>query len=250
MRAVPGSRVRRCIGSLPVRAVSDMAGLSRAPRGRAVLAATGSQVSRRPGVSAPGGRRGRLTVPARAASQRPGVFGRVGAGGWVIAPAGPVSRRPDASASGGNDAGAVTAPAVGVSRPSGAFRTAGDRGSVTVETAVAFPALVLLLAIAVWGVSVAAAQVACVDAARAAARAAARGEPLPEVRAAAGRAAPRGASVWIRHDARFTRVVVRATVAPPVRTLFPSLRLRAQAVAATEPEGGGRTLPAPAATDP
>jgi hypothetical protein len=121
---------------------------------------------------------------------------------------------------------------------------------VTVETAVAFPALVLLLAIAIWGVSAAAAQVACVDAARAGARAAARGEPLPEVRAAAGRTAPRGASVWIHRDARFTRVVVRATLVPPVRGLFPSLRLRAQAVAATEPEGGARTFPPPPATDP
>lgn len=250
MRAVPGSSVRQCIGSLPVRAVSDMAGLSRAPRGRASLAAAGGQVSRRPSVSAPGGRGGRLTVPARPVSQRPGAVGRIGSGGRLIVPAGWVSRRPDAPASGGDDAGAVTAPAERLSRRSGAFGATGDRGSVTAETAVAFPALVLLLAIAIWGVSVAAAQVACVDAARAAARAAARGEPLAEVRAAAGRAAPRGASVWIRQDARFTRVVVRVTVAPPVRSLFPSLRLRAQAVAATEPEGGARTLRAPPATDP
>jgi TadE-like protein len=108
---------------------------------------------------------------------------------------------------------------------------------VTVETAVAFPALILLLATAVWGVSAAAAQVACVDAARAGARAAARGEPLSEVRAVARRAAPPGASVWIGRDARSTRVVVRASVRPPVRGLFPALRLSAQAAAATEPEG-------------
>ncbi|GAA4632757.1 hypothetical protein GCM10023196_067550 [Actinoallomurus vinaceus] len=112
---------------------------------------------------------------------------------------------------------------------------------MTVETAVAFPALVLILAIAMWGVSAAAAQVACVDAARAGARAAARGEPLAEVRAAARRAAPPGASVWIDRDPRTTRVVVRAVVSPPVRSLFPSLRLRAQAAAATEPEGGTQT---------
>ena len=81
---------------------------------------------------------------------------------------------------------------------------------MTVETAVAFPALVLLLAVAMWGVSAAAAQVACVDAARAGARAAARGEPLPEVRAAARRAAPAGAHVSIDRDRRFTRVLVTA----------------------------------------
>ncbi|MCO6007123.1 hypothetical protein NE236_19255 [Actinoallomurus purpureus] len=115
---------------------------------------------------------------------------------------------------------------------------------MTVETAVAFPALVLLFATAIWGVSAAAAQVACVDAARAGARAAARGEPLAAVRAAARRAAPPGASVWIRRDPRFTRVVVRATVSSPIRSLFPPLRLRDQAVAATEPEGNAQTLPA------
>jgi TadE-like protein len=107
---------------------------------------------------------------------------------------------------------------------------------VTVETAVAFPALVLLLAIALWGVNAAAAQVACVDAARAGARAAARGESLAEVRAATRRAAPPGASVSINRDRRFTHVRVRATVGSPVRRLFPPLRLRAQAIAATEPE--------------
>ncbi|MCO5970044.1 TadE family type IV pilus minor pilin [Actinoallomurus soli] len=115
---------------------------------------------------------------------------------------------------------------------------------MTVETAVAFPALVLLLAVALWGVSSAAAQVACVDAARAGARAAARGEPLDEVRVAARRAAPPGAQVSVTRDPHFTRVLVRATVAPPARRLFPPLRLRAQAVAATEPEGGGESMPA------
>ncbi|WP_433178472.1 TadE family type IV pilus minor pilin [Actinoallomurus sp. CA-150999] len=112
---------------------------------------------------------------------------------------------------------------------------------MTAETAVAFPALVLILATAMWGVSAAAAQVACVDAARAGARAAARGEPMSEVRAAARSAAPSGASVWIHRDSRITRVVVRATVSPPVRSLFPPLKLRAQVATATEPEGGTQT---------
>jgi TadE-like protein len=136
----------------------------------------------------------------------------------------------------------VTGPASAV-RERGRVGPGGDRGSVTAETAVAFPALVLILATAMWGVSAAAAQVACVDAARAGARAAARGEPMTEVRAAARRAAPPGASVWIHRDSRVTRVVVRATVSPPVRRLFPPLKLRAQAAAATEPEGGAQTPP-------
>src|SRR5690349_3370094 len=95
--------------------------------------------------------------------------------------------------------------------------TRDQRGSVTVEIAVAFPALVAVLAVAVWGVSAAAVQVACVDAARAGARAAARGEALPAVRSAVRRAAPHGARIDIVRDPSVTRVTVRAVVRSPVR---------------------------------
>jgi hypothetical protein len=115
---------------------------------------------------------------------------------------------------------------------------ARQRGSITAETAVAFPALVVVLATALWGVSAAAAQVACVDAARAGARAAARGEPPPEVRAEVLRAAPPNADVSLTRDPTTTRVVVRAEARSLLKDLFPPLRLRAQAVAATEPESG------------
>jgi hypothetical protein len=115
----------------------------------------------------------------------------------------------------------------------------GQRGSITAETAVAFPALVVVLATALWGVSAAAAQVACVDAARAGARAAARGEPQTEVRAAVLRAAPPRANVSLSRDPVTTRVVVQAEARPLLKGLFPPLKLRAQAIAATEPEGGG-----------
>jgi len=114
----------------------------------------------------------------------------------------------------------------------------GQRGSVTAETAVAFPALVVILAVALWGVSAAAAEVACVDAARAGARAAARGEPETAVRAAVLQAAPPNAHVVLSRDPAITRVVVQAEVRPPLKALFPALRLHAQAVAATEPKGG------------
>lgn len=115
----------------------------------------------------------------------------------------------------------------------------GQRGSVTAETAVAFPALVVILVVALWGVSAAAAQVACVDAARAGARAAARGEPQMEVRAAVLRAAPPRARVSLSRGPLTTTVVVQAEARPPLKGLFPALRLRAQAVAATEPDGVG-----------
>jgi hypothetical protein len=105
---------------------------------------------------------------------------------------------------------------------------------------VALPALVVVLAVALWGVSAAAAQVACVDAARAGARAAARGEPQAEVRAAVRRAAPSQARVVLSRDHFTTKVVVEAEARSPLKRLFPALRLRAQAIAATEPEGTGR----------
>jgi hypothetical protein len=100
---------------------------------------------------------------------------------------------------------------------------------------VAFPALVTVLAIALWGVSAAAAQLACVDAARAGARAAARGEPSAAVRAAVLQAAPPNAHVSMSHDELTTRVIVQAEARPPLRGLLPPLRLHAEAVAATEP---------------
>lgn len=102
----------------------------------------------------------------------------------------------------------------------------------------AFPALIVVLAAALWGVSAAAAQVACVDAARAGARAAARGEPPAEVRAAVLRAAPPEAQVTVSRDPRTVRVVVRAAARSPLKSLLPPLKLRAQAVAATEPTDG------------
>jgi hypothetical protein len=138
----------------------------------------------------------------------------------------PVVRRP------GRDTLAVEGPGSAGRR---------QRGSVTAETAVAFPALVVVLAVALWGVSAAAAQVACVDAARAGARAAARGEPQSEVRAAVLRAAPPRAHVTLSHDPATARVVVRAEAQPPLKGLFPALKLSAQAIAATEPEGGTST---------
>jgi hypothetical protein len=119
----------------------------------------------------------------------------------------------------------------------------GQRGSITAETAVAFPALVIVLVVALWGVGAAAAQVACVDAARAGARAAARGEPETEVRTAVRQAAPANAHVTVSRTPATTTVVVTAQTRPPLKALFPALRLRAQAVAATEPEGSDTPTP-------
>jgi hypothetical protein len=106
---------------------------------------------------------------------------------------------------------------------------------VTAEIAVALPALVLIIAIALWGVSVAAAHVACVDAARAGARAAARGEPMSAVRAAVIQGAPSGARVATRRDGDLTEVDVRVEIRAPALSGLPPLVVREHAVAATEP---------------
>ncbi|MGW7436266.1 TadE family type IV pilus minor pilin, partial [Streptomyces sp. NPDC054849] len=68
-------------------------------------------------------------------------------------------------------------------------RATADRGYVTAEAALVIPALVLFAALLVWALMAAAAQIRCVDAARAGARAASRSEPA-EVAVAAARAGP------------------------------------------------------------
>ncbi|MCW2904709.1 MAG: hypothetical protein JWO67_6974 [Streptosporangiaceae bacterium] len=112
---------------------------------------------------------------------------------------------------------------------------ARDRGSATAEIAVALPALVLVTVAAIWGVTVASADVRCVDAVRLGARAAARGEPLPAVRTVVAQAAPEGATVGVDRSAGQTRVEVTVAVRAPILSGLPALTLRAHAVAATEP---------------
>lgn len=72
-----------------------------------------------------------------------------------------------------------------------------DAGSVTAEFALLLPAVVVLLALALGAVRVVVTQVQCVDAARAAARAAARGESLDVVERVARAAGPAGARVRV-----------------------------------------------------
>jgi hypothetical protein len=114
-----------------------------------------------------------------------------------------------------------------------------ERGSVTAEIAVALPALVLVIAVALWGVSAATAQVACVDAARAGARAAARGEPLPAVRAAVIRSAPGGARVTTSRAGDLVEVEVSVELHAPALSRLPPLVVREHAVAAAEPGVSG-----------
>ena len=68
---------------------------------------------------------------------------------------------------------------------------------VTAELAVAIPSVVLVLALCLVAVNAAAEQIRCVDAARIASRAAARGDDLARVRSLAEQAAPSGARVEV-----------------------------------------------------
>ena len=87
-----------------------------------------------------------------------------------------------------------------------------DTGAVSAETALAMPAVALLMALVVAVGTVVVAQVQCVDAARAGARLAARGEEPGRVTQAARAAGPRGATVRVARRASQVSVVVQAQV--------------------------------------
>jgi hypothetical protein len=107
-----------------------------------------------------------------------------------------------------------------------------DRGSVTVELAVALPVIVLLLLAGLSAVDAVATKMRCVDAAREAVRAEARGEPG----AAAGqRAAPGGASVQVSGGGDTVSATVAVTVRP-FGSALPGFVVASTAVAAREPE--------------
>ncbi|MFJ2743561.1 TadE family type IV pilus minor pilin [Streptomyces sp. NPDC087440] len=110
-------------------------------------------------------------------------------------------------------------------------RRGADRGYVTAEAAMALPVLVLFGMALVWALLAAAAQIQCVDAARAGARAAARQEARAAAEAVARQAAPDGAKVGFRREGDLVRVVVEAPAPGPGPL---GLTLRAEAVALAE----------------
>lgn len=105
----------------------------------------------------------------------------------------------------------------------------------TAEIAVALPTLVLVTAIALWGLTAASVQLNCTDAARTGARAAARGESLAAVRELVVKAVPREAEVRVSRNQATVHVDVSVPVRPPAAAGLPPLTVRAHAVAATEP---------------
>ena len=100
----------------------------------------------------------------------------------------------------------------------------------TVEAAFAIVALVAVLAVCMAGLTALSMQVRCIDAAREAARLAARGD---DGSAAARAIAPGQSVVDVRRDGQF--LVARVTARSP---LLPGLEIAGEAMAATEHHTG------------
>lgn len=106
-----------------------------------------------------------------------------------------------------------------------------DRGSVTVELVAALPVLVTLMLVGLSGVVVSTQHLRCVDAARDAALAGARGDDVGQ---AARRSLPGAEEVAVTRDGDLLRVVVRARIRP-FGDRTPALIVEGTAVAAVEP---------------
>ncbi|WP_190016969.1 TadE family type IV pilus minor pilin [Streptomyces lucensis] len=102
---------------------------------------------------------------------------------------------------------------------------------MTAEAAVVLSVLVAFTMALVWGLLAVAAQIQCVDAARAGARAAARQDRADAVVMVARDAAPRGARVTVRREDDKVRVTVVAR--PPVLSGLP-FEVHEEAVALAE----------------
>jgi hypothetical protein len=115
-------------------------------------------------------------------------------------------------------------------------RAFGEGGAVTAETAVVLPALAVVLLLCLWSLAAVAGQLSCVDAARVAARAVARGDPEQQAMSAARAAAPRGARVTVHRSGEDVVVEVRAMarLPGPWAGRGPSIALVGRAVAQAE----------------
>lgn len=109
-------------------------------------------------------------------------------------------------------------------------RPGRDRGAFTVELAAGLPALMVLLFAGIAAVSAVVAKSQCLDAAREAALAEARGEQS----SVAARIAPEGASIQLGGDGESVTVTVSVQVSV-LGSRLPGISVTASAVAAREP---------------
>ncbi len=110
-----------------------------------------------------------------------------------------------------------------------------QRGAATAELAMSIPLLVSLTIGLVWLLSVGVAQVRMVDAAREAARATARGDPVDEAVSRGERVAP-GSTVTVTVSDGTAMATASGAVEPPGGLLgfLPAVSLQARAVTAVE----------------
>ncbi|HUR75307.1 MAG TPA: TadE family type IV pilus minor pilin [Sporichthya sp.] len=118
--------------------------------------------------------------------------------------------------------------------PRCAGRRRSDRGAVTVELALAMPVLFAVLGLALWAVSAAGLAMDCTDAARAGARAAARGDGEATVRALVARTGPRSAVLSVEHRGGLVTVTVRVRTSAPGPFPLPAFTVGGSAVAEVE----------------
>ncbi len=111
-----------------------------------------------------------------------------------------------------------------------------ESGAATAELALALPTLVLVLIVGLWLQATVALQARCQDAARAGARAAARGDSDGRIRSAIGAALPTGATVRIDRAGAVVTVAVGAParLPPGLGAVVSAPRVQATAVAAVE----------------
>lgn len=106
---------------------------------------------------------------------------------------------------------------------------------VTAETATVLPVLLALTVCLIWIISLGIAEVRCLDAAREAARLAARGDD-EQARAVAAQAAPDDATVTLAEADGLVTATVSVSARPDVPLLghLPGVQLSARAVSAVE----------------
>lgn len=122
-----------------------------------------------------------------------------------------------------------------------AGRGTGERGAVTAELALALPTLLAVTVGLVWLLSVGAAQVRTVDAAREAARALARGDDTAQAVAVGQRVAPPGVRVTVSRSGDRVTARARGRVPGPggLFDFLPGADVSAEAVALAEEDGEG-----------
>lgn len=118
-------------------------------------------------------------------------------------------------------------------------RADADRGAVTAETALVLPILLMTTIGLVWLLSLGAAQLRVIDAARETARAVARGDDVSAAVAVGERVAPDGGTVVVTDGGGQVVALATADVQGPggLFRWWPAVTVRAEAVAVSEETG-------------